>query len=153
MTNAISGRRARPISRWPKWTQSTCSCSPNRKRPVMRRKLPSCPDLLASEPHDLSITDAPYSQRVKPGQKFRTPPPPRGPTGLRRWIDLFERFSFGLQICARVVIGRVQLRVPEPIADHGHIDTGCNELNADAVTPRVRRDALCGKRGHVPGGR
>jgi hypothetical protein len=27
MTKAISGRRARPTAKWPKWPQSTCACS------------------------------------------------------------------------------------------------------------------------------
>ena len=40
MTNAISGRRARPISRWPKCPQSTCACSPGRQR--SRRYASAC---------------------------------------------------------------------------------------------------------------
>src|SRR5262249_49502722 len=56
-------------------------------------------------------------------------------------------------IGTRVVIGRVQSRVPEPITDHGHVDTSSNELDAGTVTPGVRRDALCSERWHVPSGR
>jgi len=41
----------------------------------------------------------------------------------------------------------------EPVADHGHIDTGSDKLNADAMTPSVWCDALCRERGHVPGRR
>src|SRR5580700_9758745 len=37
MTNAINGRRARPMVRCPKCPQSTCACSPNRKRLVTER--------------------------------------------------------------------------------------------------------------------
>ena len=40
----------------------------------------------------------------------------------------------------------------EPVADHRHVDTGGDELNADAVSPSVRRDALCCERRHVLGG-
>jgi hypothetical protein len=68
-------------------------------------------------------------------------------------MDLFERFSFGLQIGSRVVIGRVQSLVPEPVADYRHVDTGGDELNADAVTPSVRGDALCCERWYVLGHR
>src|SRR5258708_12794223 len=51
------------------------------------------------------------------------------------------------------MIGRVQSCMSEPVADHGHIDTGSDKLNADAMTPSVRRDALCRERGHAPGSR
>jgi hypothetical protein len=34
------------------------------------------------------------------------------------------RLALGLEIGARVVIGRIQSRMAEPAADHGHVDTG-----------------------------
>jgi hypothetical protein len=44
-------------------------------------------------------------------------------------------------------------RVPEPTADYRHVDTGGDELNADAVTPSaVRGYALCRERRYVLGG-
>jgi len=42
--------------------------------------------------------------------------------------------------------------VSQPVADHGHVDTGGDELNANTVTPRVRRHAFCRERRHVPRG-
>jgi hypothetical protein len=50
------------------------------------------------------------------------------------------------------VIGRVEPCVSEPVSDHGHVDPGGDELNADAVTPGVWCDALCRERRHVPAG-
>lgn len=41
----------------------------------------------------------------------------------------------------------------EPVADYCHIHAGRDQLNADAVTPRVWRDLLCRERRYVPGGR
>jgi hypothetical protein len=93
------------------------------------------------------------SQRIKPTQQVWILPPPWGLARLRRWIDLFERLSLGLQIGSRVVIGRVESRVPKPVADHRYVDTGGNELNTDAVTPSVRCDAFCRERWHVLGSR
>jgi hypothetical protein len=49
------------------------------------------------------------------------------------------------------MIGRVQSRMPEPVADHGYVDAGGDELNADAVAPRVRCNTLCRERRYVAG--
>ena len=42
--------------------------------------------------------------------------------------DLFERFSLGLDIGSRLVIGRVKPRVPEPAADPGQGDRSDDEI-------------------------
>ena len=92
------------------------------------------------------------SQRVEPGQEFRISFPARRSAWLGRWINLIERFTLRLQISARVVIGRVQPRVPKPVADYGHIDTSGDELDTDTVTPSVGCCAFCRELPHVPGG-
>jgi hypothetical protein len=117
----------------------------------MRRMWPSPRDLLVGGPHDLSITGASRLQGVEPSHQLRVPLPTWWSPGLRGWIDLLERFSFRLQIGTCVVIGGVQSRMTEPVPDHGHIDTGGDELNADAVAPGVRRDALGRERRHMSG--
>ncbi|MFD1029568.1 hypothetical protein ACFQ3P_42610 [Paraburkholderia sabiae] len=45
-----------------------------------------------------------------------------------------------------VVIGRIQSNTAEVAADHRHLGTGSDELNSDAVTPRVRCDPFCRER-------
>jgi hypothetical protein len=47
------------------------------------------------------------------------------------------------------MIGCVESSVPEPIAGQGHIDAGGDELDTDAVTAGVQRDALCRECRHV----
>ena len=92
------------------------------------------------------------SQRVEPGEEVRISFPARRSARLGRRIDLLERFTLRLQIGARVVIGRVQRRVPKPVADYRHIDTSGDELDTDTVTPSVGCYAFCRERRHVPGG-
>jgi hypothetical protein len=117
----------------------------------MRGKWPSPLDLPVGGPHDRSITGASRSQGVEPSDQLRVPLPTWWPPGLRGWIDLLERVSFHLKIGTCVVIGGVQSRMPEPVPDHGHIDAGGDELNADAVVPGVRGDALGRERRHMSG--
>ena len=84
----------------------------------------------ASEPRDLPITSTCYLQGVKPSQQFRAPSPPWRLAGLRRRINLFERFSFGLQIGSRIVVCRIQMGMPEPASNHGTSTPAATRLTA-----------------------
>src|SRR5216117_1561287 len=57
-------------------------------------------------------------------------------------IDLFEGFSFGFDVCFRVVIRCLELDVPEPASDDGHIDAGGDKLNRRRAPEDMRRDSL-----------
>ena len=51
------------------------------------------------------------------------------------------------------MIGRIQARVSQPIADHGHIDTGGDQLDTHAVAAKYAASRASSPGSELAGGR
>src|SRR5260370_1359538 len=49
------------------------------------------------------------------------PIPPRRLGRRQLWINLLQRLPLRLQIRLRVMVGRIQLRMPQPASNHGDV--------------------------------
>ena len=64
-------------------------------------------------------------------------------------VHLLERLPFGFKIGTLVVVGGVQADMPEPTADHGHVDTRGDHRHSHRVPEGVWRHVLSFQRGHT----
>src|SRR5258708_7658547 len=84
-------------------------------------------------------------KRIEPRKHAVVALPRRRLAWSRRVCKELERFSFGLQIGLRIVVGGVETDVPEPASDHRDVHARCDQMDRCRVTEAVGPDVLRGQ--------
>jgi hypothetical protein len=85
-------------------------------------------------------------QRIQPGEKIGVLFPARRFGRPQTRVGLLQRLSLCFQIGVRIMVGRIQMGMPEPASNHGDVDAGSHEADGSRMAKNMRGYLLSRKR-------